>query len=58
MVNRLILATTHSLVSHGIKSYRVIRAIHDEIRTNNQRIKRSRIDENIHKILTLELDDK
>ncbi|CAF3951732.1 unnamed protein product [Rotaria sordida] len=44
------------LSSFGIKSYKIIRAIHDE--TNTHRQKRSIIENNSYRILTLELDHK
>ncbi|CAF3053192.1 unnamed protein product [Rotaria sp. Silwood2] len=44
------------LSSFGIKSYKIIRAIHDE--TNTHRQKRSIVENNSHRILTLELDHK
>ncbi len=46
------------LSSFGIKSYKIIRAIHDETTTNIHRQKRSIIEDNPHRILTLELDHK
>ncbi len=46
------------LSSFGIKSYKIIRAIHDETTTNIHRQKRSISEDNPHRILTLELDHK
>ncbi|CAF4942134.1 unnamed protein product, partial [Rotaria sp. Silwood2] len=50
----IILVNANYLSSFGIKSYKIIRAIHDE--TNTHRQKRSIIENNSHRILTLELD--
>jgi hypothetical protein len=54
----LILVNADDLSSFGIKSYRIIRAIHDETRTNLHRQKRSTIEDHPHRILTLEIDQK
>lgn len=51
----LILVDGNDLSSFGIKSYGIIRAIHDQ---NLHRDKRSISDENVHRRLILQLDDK
>jgi len=53
-----LLVNTDYLSSFGIKSYKIIRAIHDETKTNIHREKRSIIEDNPDRILTLELDHK
>ncbi|UJR16435.1 hypothetical protein I4U23_003337 [Adineta vaga] len=55
---RFVKMNSYSLASFGIKSYRIIRAIHDETKTDKQRYKRSNIENNVQRILTLELDHK
>ncbi|CAF1195014.1 unnamed protein product [Adineta steineri] len=55
---RFVKINTDYLSSYGIKSYRIIRAIHDETKTTFYRQKRSNIEDNPHRILTLELDHK
>jgi hypothetical protein len=54
----MILVNANHLSSFGIKNYHVIRAIHDETTSNNHRRKRSIIETNPDRILTLELDHK
>jgi hypothetical protein len=54
----LLLVNGDYLSSFGIKNYNVIRAIHDETTTHNHRRKRSIIENNPDRILTLELDHK
>ncbi len=53
-----LLVNADHLSSFGIKSYQIIRAIHDETKTNIHRNKRSIIEDNPHRILILELDHK
>ncbi len=53
-----LLINADHLSSFGIKNYNIIRAIHDETTTNNHRRKRSIIENNPDRILTLELDHK
>ncbi len=54
----ILLINADHLSSFGIKKYNFIRAIHDETKTNNHRRKRSIIEHNPDRILTLELDHK
>lgn len=56
--HHLVLANTDHLSSHGINKYKIIRAVHDETTTNKHRKKRSIIENNPDRILTLELDHK
>jgi len=53
-----LLVNSDHLSSFGIKHYNVIRAIHDETTSNYHRRKRSIIETNPDRILTLELDHK
>jgi hypothetical protein len=54
----LLLINADHLSSFGIKNYNVIRAIHDETTATHHRRKRSIIENNPDRILTLELDHK
>ncbi len=58
MFNYEFLVNADYLSSFGIKSYKIIRAIHEETRTNIHRQKRSIKEDNPDRILTLELDHK
>jgi hypothetical protein len=55
LLNSEFLVNADYLSSFGIKSYKIIRAIHDETETNIHRQKRSVTED---RILTLELDHK
>lgn len=58
-IDNVLLVKAESLSSFGIKSYHIVRAIHDETNTYYHRRKRSSLDnEEVHRILTLELDHK
>ena len=52
------LVNADDLSSFGIKNYNVIRAIHDETTTSHHRRKRSILEHNPDRILTLQLDHK
>jgi hypothetical protein len=54
----LLFVNADHLSSVGITKYHFIRAIHDETTINNHRRKRSIIEYNPDRILTLELDHK
>jgi len=58
LYQHILLINADHLSSFGIKKYNFIRAIHDETTTNNHRRKRSIIEYNPNRILTLELDHK
>lgn len=58
LYQHLVLANVDHFSSFGIKNYHAIRAIHDETTANNYRRKRSIIENNPDRILTLELDHK
>jgi hypothetical protein len=53
-----LLVNAGHLSSFGIKNYNVIRAIHDETTATYHRRKRSIIENNPDRILTLQLDHK